>query len=92
MEATSVIRRPVITEKATSASSDHNRYTFEIDHRANRTDVKKAVEFIYKVRVLNVNMQNHQAADRRYKYGVIPGKITKRAIVRVHSEDKIELF
>lgn len=92
MEATHVIKRPVITEKATARSADRNQFTFEIDRRATRTDVKKAVEALYKVRVLKVNVLNQKAADRRLKYGLVPGKITRRAIVRVHAGDKIELF
>ncbi len=92
MIATEVIRRPLITEKANGAASDTNRYTFEIDHRANKTDVKTAIVALYKVRVLGVSVMNRKGEARRGKFGTIPGSTVKRAVVRVHPEDRIELF
>ncbi len=92
MIATEVIRRPLITEKANGGASDANRYTFEIDARATKTDVKSAVTELYKVRVLGVSVLNRKYADRASKFGLIAGKWEKRAIVRVHPQDKIELF
>lgn len=92
MIATQVIRRPLITEKANAGASDTNRYTFEIDGRATKTDVKAAIVALYKVRVLGVSVINRKSEDRRSKFGPIDGKWMKRAIVRVHPEDRIELF
>ncbi len=92
MNPTEVIRRPLITEKANGAASDVNRYTFEIDKRANKTDVKSAIVTLYKVRVLGVSVMNRKGEDRRAKFGLIPGKWVKHAVVRVHPEDRIELF
>ena len=48
MEPTTVIKMPIITEKVTAAS-EFNQYAFHVDHRATRTDVKKAIEAIYGV-------------------------------------------
>ncbi|MFO0828273.1 MAG: 50S ribosomal protein L23 [Phycisphaerales bacterium] len=87
-----VIKRPLVTEKVTWASNEQNRYAFAVDPRATKTDIKDAIQHIYKVRVLSVSTQNRKARDRRYRYGLTPGKTTKRAIVRIHPEDKIELF
>ncbi|MSR28933.1 MAG: 50S ribosomal protein L23 [Phycisphaerales bacterium] len=92
MIATEVIRRPLITEKANAGASDHNRYTFEIDHRANKTDVKAAIIELYKVRVLAVSVNNRKEESKRNKFGSFAGATTKRAVVRVHAEDRIELF
>lgn len=92
MRPTDVIRKPLVTEKATWASSEQNRYAFSVDRRATKTDIKHAVEAIYKVRVVDVSTNNRKSRDRAYKYGMVEGKTTKRAIVRVHPEDKIELF
>jgi large subunit ribosomal protein L23 len=92
MDATTVIRTPVVTEKATHGSNDLNRYSFEVDRRATKTDIKRAVEELYKVRVIGVNTMVRKAAARRYRYGVVAGAITKRAIVRIHKDDKIELL
>ncbi|MDZ4829290.1 MAG: 50S ribosomal protein L23 [Phycisphaerae bacterium] len=92
MLPTHVINKPLVTEKATWASNEQNRYAFSVDRRATKIDIKKAVESIYKVRVVSVNTTNRKARDRVLKYGLIEGKTTKRAIVRVHADDKIELF
>jgi ribosomal protein L23 len=51
-----------------------------------------AVVALYKVRVLGVSVNNRKGEDRRAKFGLIPGKWVKHAIVRVHPEDRIELF
>ena len=91
MDATTVIRTPVVTEKAT-AGNELNRYSFEVDRRATKTDIKRAVEELYKVRVIGVNTIVRKAAARRYRYGLVAGAITKRAIVRIHKDDKIELL
>ena len=92
MESTTVIRQPWITEKATIASDEHNRYSFEVDRRADKQQIRRAVEELYKVRVLSVATVNRKGRIRRYKYGYVPEPTTKRAIVKVHPEDKIELF
>ncbi|MBX3355567.1 MAG: 50S ribosomal protein L23 [Phycisphaeraceae bacterium] len=91
MEATLVIKKPLITEKATWANNQ-GRYLFSVDGRATKTDIKKAIEELYKVRVVGVNTMTRRSRDRIYKYGKVPGRITKRAIVRIHPDDKIELF
>ena len=92
MEATRVIRKPLITEKATFATSELNRYTFEIDPRATKHQVKLAVEAVYGVRVLNVATQNRKGQLRRNKFGYWRAKAMKRAVVKVHPDDRIELF
>lgn len=91
MQATVVIKKPLITEKATWANGQ-NRYLFAVDLRATKTDIKKAIESLYKVRVVGINTMTRRDRDRTYKYGKVAGRITKRAIVRIHADDKIELF
>ncbi len=92
MIATQVIRRPLVTEKATHASSELQRYAFEVDGRATKVDIRKAVEELYGVRVLKVATRVRKGHARRLKYGVIQTGSVKHAIVRIHSEDRIELF
>ena len=60
MNATTVIRKPVVTEKATIDSNEFNRFTFEIDRRATKAQVKRAVEELYNVRVVGVATQRRQ--------------------------------
>lgn len=92
MEPTTVIQRPIITEKATFNTAELNRYTFEVDRRARKDQIKNAVEKLYKVRVVSVATQIRPGKTRRYRYGFISTTPTKRAIVKVHPEDRIELF
>jgi large subunit ribosomal protein L23 len=91
MVATDVIKQPLITEKSTEAS-EQNRYAFLVDRRADKTQIRRAVEELYKVRVLGVSTINRKGRQRRYKYGLTVEPTFKRAIVKVHPEDRIELL
>jgi len=87
-----IVRRPVLSEKSTFAMNEQKRYTFEVDPRATKTEIKAAIEKIYKVRVAGINTTIRQARTRMSKSGAIDGKITKKAVVRLHEGDAIELF
>lgn len=91
MEAIHIIKTPLLTEKSTHATGE-NRYAFLVANTATKTDVKRAIQDLYKVRVVGVSTINRHARDRRMRYGHVPGKTTKRAIVRIHPDDRIELF
>jgi large subunit ribosomal protein L23 len=86
-----IIYRPVISEK-TYGLLDENKYTFVVDKRANKTQIKQAIEGIFDVKVLSVNTMNRPG--KRKRRGLIVGKRpdTKRAIVTVAEGDEIELF
>ncbi len=92
MEPSVVIKKPLVTEKTTFASNEGNRYTFQVEPRATKPQIKKAIESLYSVRVVGVATQNRPGKLRRFKYGVIRTSATKRAIVKVHPDDRIELF
>jgi large subunit ribosomal protein L23 len=92
MLATDVIIKPLITEKATFHSSEHNRYSFQVDARANKHQIKQAIKELYKVRVLDVCTQIRKGRVRRNRFGYWRSRDMKRAIVRIHPEDRIELF
>ncbi|MBL9148040.1 MAG: 50S ribosomal protein L23 [Phycisphaerae bacterium] len=92
MVPTDIIKKPIVTEKATWGSSEQNRYVFSVDRRATKTDIKRAIESLYKVRVVGVNTKNTKERDRTYKFGLTEGQTYKQAVVRVHAEDKIEVF
>jgi large subunit ribosomal protein L23 len=91
MEVTTIIRKPLITEKSTFAS-EANRYVFEVDRRASKPQIRQAVEELYGVRVLGVATQNRKGQQRRNRFGYWRTKAKKRAIVKVHPDDRIELF
>ncbi len=86
-----VIRRPLITEKATKAL-ELNQYTFEVDHRAAKPDIKAAVEKMFDVRVVGVSTMNPPRKTRRV--GRFSGKRAqvKKAVVRLAEGNSIQLF
>ncbi|CAG0974240.1 50S ribosomal protein L23 [Phycisphaerales bacterium] len=87
-----VVKKPLLSEKSTFAMNERKQYTFVVDPRATKTEIKAAIETLYKVRVEKVNtlIQKHKA--RRLRYGVVKPSPTKKAIVRLHADDTIELF
>ena len=91
-----IIKKPVITEKMTAISEKLNRYAFIVDKRANKLQIKKAVEEIYGVKVAAVNTMNYEGKSKsRYtKSGVITGKAsdTKKAIVTLAEGESIDFF
>ena len=92
MLATKVVLKPLITEKATYQSSELNRYVFQVARHATKTQIKQAVEELYKVRVLDVATQVRKGRLRRNRYGYRKTNDMKRAIVKIHPDDRIELF
>ena len=86
-----VIRKPIITEKATNAL-DLNQYTFEVDHRAAKPDIKAAIESMFSVKVIGVNTMNPPRRSRRVEKFTGKRSQVKKAIVRLAEGDKIQLF
>ncbi|MFN9546214.1 MAG: 50S ribosomal protein L23 [Cyanobacteriota bacterium] len=86
-----VIRRPLITEKATRLL-EGNQYTFEVDHRASKPDIKAAVEQLFSVKVVGLSTMNPPRRTRRV--GRFAGKRAqvKKAIVRLAEGQSIPLF
>ena len=91
MDTYEVLRRPVITEKSTMLS-DIGQYVFEVAGQANKIEVKRAVEEIFKVRVRAVNISHMRGKMRRMgrTQGMTPG--WKKAIVSLEPGYRIELF
>lgn len=87
METRDVILRPVITE-ASMADMDNKRYTFDVDTRATKTQVKLAIEDIFDVKVAKVNIMNIKGKKKRM--GRYEGFTKKRrkAIVTLTAESK----
>ena len=92
MHATDVIRKPLVTEKATVDSAEYNRYSFEVDRRSTKGEIRKAVEELFNVRVVSVATQNRKGEVRRTRYGSVKPATVKRAIVKLHPEDRIDLI
>lgn len=87
-----IIKRPVITER-TSDLMANKKYVFEVDIRANKTEIKKAVEQIFKVKVVGVNTLRMPAKPKRYgRYSGFRSE-WKKAIVSLHPDSKeLEFF
>ncbi len=87
-----VIKRPVITEKSNIATAD-NHYTFEVDRQANKTQIREAVEHIFKVDVLAVRVINMAPKYGRWgRKRVKRGPAWKKAIVTIAPGQRIEIF
>lgn len=92
MNAYDVVKRPVVTEKTSIQKEDTNQITFEVDRRANRVQIRQAVESIFGVHVAGVRtMQVKGKAKRR---GRILGKRRdwKKAIVTLIPGERIDFF
>jgi large subunit ribosomal protein L23 len=88
-----VIRRPVVTEKSERLSSEHNVFCFEVDMRANKGQVKDAVESIFDVSVLRVRTAvMPQKMGRRLRKRYIRRSAWKKAYVTVAPGQNIDLF
>ena len=85
-----VIIAPVVSEKS-YANLDEGKYTFLVDVKANKSEIKYAVEKIFSVKVERVNTLNRQGKTRRTKFGLGKRKDTKRAIVTLRS-GSIDIF
>ena len=85
-----IIIAPVVSEKSYNLI-DSGKYTFEVDPRSNKTEIKQAIEHIFKVEVASVNTLNRVGKTRRTKFGIGKRKDTKRAIVTLKS-GSIDIF
>ena len=92
METSSIIKRVVNTEKTTRDKQKNNKYVFEVDKRANKVEVKKAVEKLYRVKVLNVNTVIMHGKKRRVRYQIGSTPDWKKAIVKLKIGDRIEIL
>lgn len=87
-----VILAPVVSEKSYDLIELNNTYTFEVDPRANKQEIRAAVEKLFDVRVLRVNTMNRQGKRKRYGYKIGKRRNVKRAVVQLAVGDSIDLF
>jgi large subunit ribosomal protein L23 len=90
------IIKPVITEKMTGLGEKLNRYAFIVHKKANKIEIKKAIEDLYGVEVVGVNTMNHpgKAKSRFTQSGLITGRTnaTKKAIVTLAEGETIDFY
>lgn len=87
-----VVLEPVVSEKSYDLIQDFNTYTFIVDPRANKTEIKQAVQNIFDVRVVSVNTINRRGKRKRTGYVVGRRKNTKRAMVKLAVGHSIDIF
>jgi len=88
-----IVKRPIVTEKTTRLLETENKYAFRVDPRANKMEIKEAVEGLFNVNVINVTTMNVRGKPRQRRFQQ-PGKCSnwKKAIVQLKEGDSIELF
>jgi large subunit ribosomal protein L23 len=89
---TEIIKTPLISEKSTHLAHAKNAYTFEVDKKADKAMIKSAIEKLYNVKVVDVRTVNVAAKFRRTKSGYKSMGDWKKAIVKLHADNKIDLF
>ena len=86
-----IIIRPIVTERSSLGIAD-GRYTFEVDPRANKLEIRRAVEELFNVKVLSVNTQNVRGKNKRQ--GMTQGRTKdwKKAIVKIDLDPQPETY
>ncbi len=86
-----ILLKPVVSEKSYGLL-DEGKYTFVVAPEANKTQIKQAVEEVFRVKVTGVNTLNRQGKRRRTRFGWGKRVDTKRAIVTLAEGDRIDIF
>lgn len=92
LHETDVIKNPVISEKSTHLAQNRNSYVFEVDKKADKAQIKAAVEKLYNVKVTAVRTVNVLGKQRRTRSGYKNVGDWKKAIVKLDENSKIDLF
>ncbi len=87
-----IIRRPLVTEKSSIDRDANNTVTFAVDPRANKVEIRRAVEQIFGVRVLDVHTMRMPRKTRRVGRNVGRRPEWKKAIVKLAENESIEFF
>ena len=91
-----ILIKPIVTEKLTAQGEKLNRYSFVVDRKANKLQIKDAVEKMYGVSVADINTVNYHGKrkSRFTKSGILSGRMNhfKKAYVTLAGEDKIDFY
>lgn len=87
-----ILKRPLVTEKSTAEKEDRNKLLFEVDRRANKIEIKEAVEKIFKVDVLDVTTMNMKGKRKRVGRFFTKRPDWKKALVTIKSGQRVEFF
>ncbi|MCK5240910.1 50S ribosomal protein L23 [bacterium] len=92
MNSYTIIKRPVITEKTSQRKEANNAYAFEVDRRANKIEIKQAIEEIFKVKVIAVNTTMMPGKTRRFGAHVKAKQTWKKAVATLKQGERIEIY
>jgi len=87
-----VLKRPLVTERSMSALESSNTYVFEVHPKANKIQIRNAVERLFSVKVIAVKTANRRGKTRRTRVKEVSLSDWKKAWVRLKEGDSIELF
>ena len=92
LEPHHVVIRPLVTEKGTQQSERFNAYSFAVNPLATKTDIRRAVQALWDVRVVRVRTQNRRGKPRRHRASFGYTKRWKKAVVELYADDRISFF
>ncbi len=92
LEPYQIVLRPIVTEKGFHKAEKINIYSFEVNPLANKQMIKEAVEYLFDVKVVEVNVQNRKGKTRRNRQKEGRLKHWKKAMVKLHPDSRINYF
>lgn len=92
MDNTNVIIKPLVTEKSTHQQNTLNAYAFRVNAKANKQQIRQAVEKLYSVKVIDVRTMTRKGKPRRSRYKITTTGDWKRAVVVLDENSRIDLF
>ena len=87
-----IVKRPIISEKSTVSTENANAYSFEVDHEANRQQIREAVEKLFSVKIKNVRTMMMHGKVKRSSRSVYKRPNWKKAIVTLKEGQKIQFY
>ena len=92
MNVYDIIKKPVVTEKTELLRKEYNKYTFEVHPKANKIEIKKAVETIFNVKVEGVNTLNIKPKNKRFRMSMYKTAAIKKAVVKLKDGESITAY
>ncbi len=91
-EAYKILIKPLTSEKIIDLETNHNQYVFEVAKKANKIETKKAIEAVYGIKPISINIVN--VRGKRVRSGRVQGKTKgwKKAIIKLRKGERIEVF
>ena len=92
MDEHNIIKQPLVTEQSMHFANTKNAYSFEVNPKASKTQIKNAIVKLYDVKVKSVRTANRKGKPRRHGRSIGYGSSWKKAVVVLDEEDHIDLF